>query len=74
MKNMEIYEYDDLYYIIKSELNEIIASSKIPKNILQQLFYSTLNHRKYNLDYNEKLRYIIDDLFLQIIKDELRRR
>jgi len=72
---MEIeYTDNDIYYIIKSEIQNIIEHAKIPKNVLQALFYTSLNFRKYNLDYNEKLRYIIDDLFLQIIKNELRRR
>jgi len=72
---MEIeYTDNDIYYIIKSELQNIIEYSKLPKNVLQALFYTSLNHRKFNLDYNERIRYEIDNMILDIIKNELRRR
>jgi hypothetical protein len=72
---MEIeYTDNDLYYIIKSEIQNIIEHAKIPKNVLQALFYTSLNFRKFNIDYNERVRYEIDNIILEIIKQELRRR
>ena len=72
---MEIeYTDNDLYYIIKSEIQNIIEHAKIPKNVLQVLFYTSLNFRKFNLDYNDRIRYEIDNIILEIIKQELRRR
>jgi len=72
---MEIeYSDNDIYYIIKSEIQNIIENAKLPKNVLQALFYTSLNFRKFNLDYNERVRYEIDNIILEIIKQELRRK